>query len=102
MDRERIERTSEQAWLQQRAKDVTSTEVSALFGLSPYMTEFELWHRKANAEIVRILHLPEVKERLAADGSEPVGNTPQEFGAHIAAEIAKWRKVVQAAGIRVD
>lgn len=54
MDRERIERTSEQAWLEQRAKDVTSTEVSALFGLSPYMTEFELWHRKANAEIVRI------------------------------------------------
>jgi tripartite-type tricarboxylate transporter receptor subunit TctC len=57
---------------------------------------------KLNGEIVRILHLPEVKERLAADGSEPVGNTPQEFGAHIASEIAKWRKVVQAAGIKVD
>ena len=53
-----------------------------------------------NREIVRILHLPEVVERLAADGSEPVGSTPEEFGAHIRAEIARWRKVIQDAGIR--
>jgi len=39
-------------WLNLRLQDVTSTEVSALFGLSPYMTEFELWHRKKNKEIV--------------------------------------------------
>jgi hypothetical protein len=42
---------------------------------------------RLNREMVRILHLPEVVERLAADGSEPVGNTPEEFGAHIRAEI---------------
>lgn len=39
-------------WLQLRLQDVTSTEVSALFGLNPYMTEFELWHRKKNQEVV--------------------------------------------------
>lgn len=36
----------EQDWLSMRRQDVTSTEVSALFGCNPYMTEFELWHRK--------------------------------------------------------
>lgn len=40
--------TTEQAWLAERAKDVTSTESAALFGMSPYMTHFELWHRKKN------------------------------------------------------
>ena len=38
--------TSEDQWLAERAKDVTSTEVPALYGLSPYVTEFELWHQK--------------------------------------------------------
>lgn len=39
---------SEQEWLALRTKDITSTEISALFGLSPYLTKFELWHRKKN------------------------------------------------------
>jgi putative phage-type endonuclease len=40
--------TDRATWLAERSKDVTSTEVSALFGLSPYSTEFELWHAKKN------------------------------------------------------
>ena len=39
-------------WLKLRLQDITSTEVSALFGLNPYSTEFELWHRKKNQEVV--------------------------------------------------
>ena len=39
-------------WLQLRMQDITSTDVSALFGLSPYCTKFELWHRKKRGEIV--------------------------------------------------
>ena len=39
---------NEQDWLELRTHDITSTEISALFGISPYMTEFELWHRKQN------------------------------------------------------
>lgn len=38
-------------WLALRTKDVTSTEVSALYGASPYVTSFELWHRKARGEV---------------------------------------------------
>ncbi len=38
--------TTEAEWLAERQKDVTSTESAALFGLSPYVTNFELWHRK--------------------------------------------------------
>lgn len=45
---------SEDQWLQQRTKDITSTEVSALFGLSPYKTEFELYHEKSNGQVVKI------------------------------------------------
>jgi len=57
---------------------------------------------KLNQQIVRILHLPEVGEKLAADGSEPVGSTPEQFGAHIKAEVAKWRNLIQKTGIRAE
>jgi tripartite-type tricarboxylate transporter receptor subunit TctC len=57
---------------------------------------------KLNQEIVAILKLPDVKERLLADGAEPVGNTPEEFGAFIKSEIAKWAKVIKAAGLRAE
>lgn len=43
---ETLEPKSEQDWLDMRKQDVTSTEVAALFGCSPYITAFELWHRK--------------------------------------------------------
>jgi putative phage-type endonuclease len=54
MNRQKIERTDEASWLQERTRDVTSTEVAALFGLSPYTSEFELFHRKRLGEVVRI------------------------------------------------
>lgn len=57
---------------------------------------------KLNQEIVRILQSPDVKERMSADGSEPVGSTPEQFGAHIRNEVAKWRKLIQEAGIRAE
>jgi len=58
--------------------------------------------RKLNAEVVRVLPLPDVKEKLAGDGSEFGKNTPAEFRAFIKAEIAKWAKVVKASGARVE
>jgi tripartite-type tricarboxylate transporter receptor subunit TctC len=57
---------------------------------------------KLNTEIVRILRRPDVKERLAADGAEPIGNTPEEFGAFIKTEIARWAPVVKASGAKPD
>jgi tripartite-type tricarboxylate transporter receptor subunit TctC len=46
------------------------------------------------------LQAPEVKERLAADGSEGVGSTPAELDRHMASEVARFRKVIRDAGIR--
>jgi tripartite-type tricarboxylate transporter receptor subunit TctC len=41
-------------------------------------------------------------QRLAADGAEPVGSSPEEFAAFIKSEIDKWAKVARAAGIRSE
>jgi tripartite-type tricarboxylate transporter receptor subunit TctC len=46
--------------------------------------------------------LPEVKERLAADGADAVGNRPDEFATYIRAELAKWGKVVKTGGIKLE
>ena len=43
-----------------------------------------------------------MKERLAADGTEPVGNTPEEFARYIREEIVKWAKVAKEAGIKPE
>jgi len=57
---------------------------------------------RLNGEIVRILHTPEMKERLALLGAEPIGNKPDEFAAFVKAEIPKYAKVIQASGARAD
>jgi len=56
------------------------------------------WHR----ETVRALKDPEVRDRLVADGADPVGSTPEEFAAYLRAETVKWAKVVKAIGIRPE
>ena len=57
---------------------------------------------KLNRELVRILRTPEMRERLAGDGSEPVGSTPEEFATHVKSEIAKWHKVISEADIKLE
>ncbi len=57
---------------------------------------------KLNAEVVRILALPDVKDRLVALGAEPIPVTPEKFDAHIRAEVAKFRKLAKDANIKVD
>ena len=58
--------------------------------------------KKLNADIVKILHSAEVRERLAGDGGEPVGGSAEEFRALIRSEIAKWAKVIKAANLRPE
>jgi tripartite-type tricarboxylate transporter receptor subunit TctC len=55
-----------------------------------------------NRMIVGIVALPDIKERLGALGYEPIGNTPDECTAFFKAEMAKWSKVIRAAGIRAE
>jgi putative phage-type endonuclease len=52
--RQVIEFIDENTWLENRVKDITSTEVSALFGISPYNTPFELWHQKKTGTYIKL------------------------------------------------
>jgi len=77
-------------------------EVNSWSGiLAPAGTRGEIVTR-LNTEIARVMRQKETRERLHSFGAEPIDNTPAEFGAYIDAEIAKWAKVVKAAGIRID
>ena len=57
---------------------------------------------KLSAEIARVAKLPELADKLKDDGAEPVGSTPEQFRQLIAAEVPRWKKVVQDAGIKID
>ena len=57
---------------------------------------------RLNAEINRALATPELKARLVAEGAEAAPTTPQAFGAFIAAEIERWRPVIQKAGLKAE
>ena len=70
---------------------------------------FAIWGPKAlpkdlvarwNREINRILQLPDVKERMAGDGVEPAGGSPERFREVLKRDVAKWQKVVKTAGIK--
>ena len=58
--------------------------------------------KRLSTEIVRIVQQPDMKERLLAQGADPIGMPAEEFRAYVKAELAKWSKVVQASGARVD
>ncbi|MEO7727520.1 MAG: tripartite tricarboxylate transporter substrate binding protein, partial [Burkholderiales bacterium] len=55
---------------------------------------------RLNTESVKAVHSPEMKSILAAEASDPVGNSPQQFEAMVKTEVARWQKVVKAAGIK--
>ena len=57
---------------------------------------------RLNSEIERMLALPEMKSRLAADGADAAGGPPEKFAAFIRADIDKWTKVIKAANVQVD
>jgi tripartite-type tricarboxylate transporter receptor subunit TctC len=57
---------------------------------------------KLHADIVKVLRTPDIREKLVAAGSEPVGSTPEEFAAHVRAELARWGKVIRDNNIRSE
>jgi tripartite-type tricarboxylate transporter receptor subunit TctC len=66
--------------------------------LAPSGTPREIIDR-LQREIIRVLAMPQIHERLAALGFEPIGSSPEEFADRIRAEIEKWAKVIRAAGL---
>lgn len=84
------------------AETVPGYEASGWYAaLAPAATPRELI-AKINNDMNRIMKMPDVTQRLAGDGVEAVGTTPEQFGTYLRAEIAKWGKVVKASGARAD
>ena len=54
---------------------------------------------RLHEEVVALLRQPLIREKLLAEGAGPVGNTPEQFRAFIEAGIAKWGKIIRAAGL---
>jgi tripartite-type tricarboxylate transporter receptor subunit TctC len=77
-------------------------EVTTWYGvLTPAGTPRPIVTR-LNAEIVKVMQAPEMKDRLASMATEPVTSTPEAFAELIRQEIVKWGKVVRAAGLKAD
>jgi len=58
--------------------------------------------KRLNAEIVKVLNMPDVREKLSGLGAEIVADSPEEFSALVKAEVAKWADVVKKSGAKVD
>jgi tripartite-type tricarboxylate transporter receptor subunit TctC len=84
------------------AANLPGYEATSWFGiLVPANTPPDLV-KLINTEVVRAINSPAVRERYAAMGAEPVGNSPEQFANFIKSEIAKWTRVVKASGAMVD
>ena len=69
--------------------------------LAPAKTPRDIVTR-LHAEATRVLQQPEIKARLAADGADTVGSSPEEFARYIQSELVKWAKVAREAGIQPE
>ncbi|HYC45828.1 MAG TPA: tripartite tricarboxylate transporter substrate binding protein [Burkholderiales bacterium] len=79
-----------------------SYEVSGWYGLlAPAAVPKDVL-AALNAETVKVLRDPEIKQRMSNEGAMPVGNTPEQFAKYMTSEAAKWAKVVKASGAKAD
>ena len=69
--------------------------------LAPAATPREIVNTLSGA-MMKVLQIPEVRQRLIGLGYEPIGSTPEQFAANIRSEMEKWAKAVKAANIRVE
>jgi len=84
------------------AESLPGYETVAWFGvLAPAGTPKDVINR-LSAEIAKIARSPDMRERLEGMGAEPVGSTPEEFGAVMARDIAKWTALAKSVGIKID
>lgn len=84
------------------ASSLPGFEANQLVGLFAPTGTSDAIIRRLNQEFVKVVNLPEVKERLFNGGVEAVGSTPEEFAAIVKGDMAKMAKVIKDANIRVD
>jgi tripartite-type tricarboxylate transporter receptor subunit TctC len=97
----------------QRAKALPELPSFAESGLSGF--DIQAWYgflgpagmprelvRKIHTDAVAVIRRPDFLERLARDGIEPVGSSPEEFAAQLKADIERWRPIVKAAGVKPE
>ena len=77
-------------------------EVSAWFGIFAPAGVPQPVVQRLNAEFVKALQQPDLRQRLAGQGAEPLTSSPEEFAAYLRSEIDKWAGVVKTAGMKVD
>jgi tripartite-type tricarboxylate transporter receptor subunit TctC len=81
---------------------VRGVDVTIWLGMwGPAALPAELVNR-LNADLVAALKNPKVRELFAAQDAQPVGSTPGQFATRVGDELARWRKVVQAANIKPE
>jgi tripartite-type tricarboxylate transporter receptor subunit TctC len=81
---------------------VPGFEVTAWFGLMAPAGTAPAIIAKLHADTVKVVNMPDVRERFLSQAAAPVGSTPEEFGAFIRTEIDKWSKVIKKSGAKVD
>ena len=84
------------------ASGLPGYECLAIFGVFAPAKTPERIVARLNQETVRILNSADVKEKMFASGAETGGGTPQEFGATLKAEMARWGRVIREAGIKAE
>jgi tripartite-type tricarboxylate transporter receptor subunit TctC len=81
---------------------VPGYETASWYGmLAPTRTPRTIIDR-LNREIVKIMEVPDLRARLASEGADPVGNSPDEFTEYIKLEIARWSRIVKQARIQIN
>lgn len=84
------------------AETLPGFDITAWYGfMAPAGTPREIV-KKIHDDSVTVIRRPDFLERLDRDGIEPVANTPEEFGAEIKTDLARWAKIVKAAGAKLE
>jgi tripartite-type tricarboxylate transporter receptor subunit TctC len=81
---------------------VAGFEITAWFGFMAPRGTPQAVIAKIHADVARIVASQEVQERILAQASEPVGNSPDEYAAFINQEITKWRAVIKQANVKAE
>lgn len=84
------------------AESLPGFEANSWYGVSVQGATPKDVIAKLNQEIAKGLNAGDLRARLASEGAEVVGGSPEEFGVFFRAEIEKWAKVIKAAGIRLE